>query len=238
MSRAVHFFFALIGLSGAVLAQTLCPPPAQAPHPSRPITGLSAPSLEPYDRVMQRLMERYHIPGGALAVAKDGRLVLSRGYGWADLQAKEPVQPGSLFRLASLTKPITAAAVLHLGEGLVLRGVYPNLNVFLSQKAFQIVQIRPYGGQIADPRLERITLRDLLQHSGGWHRGWAGDPMFRPTLSDIARAMQRPETLSSQELIGFMMGRPLQFAPGSRSAYSNLGYAVLGQVIEQLSGQS
>jgi len=238
MSRAVHFFFALIGLSGAALAQTLCPPPAQAPHPSRPITGLSAPSLEPYDRVMQRLMERYHIPGGALAVAKDGRLVLSRGYGWADLQAKEPVQPGSLFRLASLTKPITAAAVLHLGEGLVLRGVYPNLNAFLSQKAFQIVQIRPYGGQIADPRLERITLRDLLQHSGGWHRGWAGDPMFRPTLSDIARAMQRPETLSSQELIGFMMGRPLQFAPGSRSAYSNLGYAVLGQVIEQLSGQS
>jgi len=187
---------------------------------------------------MNRLMDRYQIPGAALAVAKDGRLVLSRGYGWADVQAKEPVQPNSLFRLASLTKPLTAVAVLHLGESLVFRGVYPNLNNFLNEKAFNFVSIQPYRGQVADPRLKSITLRDLLQHSAGWNRNWAGDPMFRPTLSDVARVMQRPESLSSRELIGYMMSQRLQFAPGSRSAYSNLGYALLGRVIETISGQS
>ncbi len=235
MLRGIGTFF--VALMGWGLAQTICIPPAGTATPQHPLTGFAAASLEPYDRVMNRLLERYQIPGAALAVAKDGRLVLARGYGWADLRAKEPVQPDALFRLASLSKPITAVAVLHLGESLVFRGVYPDLNSFLSEKAFRLVRIPPYGGQIADPRLGEITLRDLLQHSGGWHRGWAGDPMFRPTLSEIARAMQRPEHLSSRELIGFMMSRRLQFAPGSRSAYSNLGYAVLGQVIEQLSGQ-
>lgn len=227
----------LFALTGWALAQTLCIPPAPTSLPSRPITGYSAASLEPYDRVMQRLLERYQIPGAALAVAKDGRLVLSRGYSFADVRTKEPVLPDALFRLASLSKPITAVAVLHLGESQVFQGVYPDLNSFLNEKAFSFINIPPYGGLLADPRLKRITLRDLLQHSGGWHRGWAGDPMFRPTLSDIARAMGRPERLSSRELIAFMMSRKLQFAPGSRSAYSNLGYAVLGQVIEKISGQ-
>lgn len=232
--RTLETLLSLIALGGWALAQTLCIPPATT---GSPITGYSAVGLEPYDRVMQRLLERYSIPGAALAVAKDGRLVHSRGYGFADVRTKEPVQPDALFRLASLSKPITAVAVLHLGESLVFRGVYPDLNSFLNEKAFDLVKIPPFGGQIADPRLKNITLRDLLQHSGGWHRGWAGDPMFRPTLSDIAKSMRRPESLSSQELIAFMMSRRLQFAPGSRSAYSNLGYAVLGEVIEKLSGQ-
>lgn len=236
MLRSLKTLFCLVAWMGWAWAQTICVPPVGG-TPGRPVTGYAAPSLEPYNRVMHRLMERYQIPGGALAVAKEGRLVLFRGYGWADLRAKEPVQPDSLFRLASLTKPITAVAVLHLGESLVFRGIYPDLNTFLNEKAFNFVKIRPYSGQIADPRLKHITLRDLLQHSGGWNRNWAGDPMFRPTLGEIAKAMQRSEKLSSQELIGFMMSRPLQFAPGTRSAYSNLGYAVLGRVIEGISGQ-
>lgn len=239
MLRSLKTLFCLVTLMGWGLAQTICVPPASlAGTPNHPMTGYSGAGLEPYDRVMNRLMERYQIPGSALAVAKDGRLVLSRGYGWADVRAKEPVQPDSLFRLASLTKPLTAVAVLHLGESLVFKGVYPDLNNFLNEKAFNFVNIQPYSGQVADPRLKNITLRDLLQHSGGWNRNWAGDPMFRPTLSDIARAMQRSESLSSRELIGFMLGQRLSFAPGTRSAYSNLGYVVLGRVIEKISGQS
>lgn len=234
------FFRALVLAvgSGLALASTFCPPASPAHFGSKPITGYSAPSLEPFDRVMTRLISKYQMPGGSLAVAKDGRLVLARGYGWADIAAKEAVQPESLFRLASLTKPITAVATLYLGESLVAQGIYPDLKAFLAEKAFNLVDVRPFSGKIKDPRLPSITVRDLLQHSGGWNRYWAGDPMFRPVLEGIAKAMGKPQALSPSELISFMMGKKLSFAPGTRSAYSNLGYAVLGQMIEKVSGRS
>jgi N-acyl-D-amino-acid deacylase len=227
-------------LCGLALAQTICipPPPGSFGKDNKPLTGYSAPGLEPYDRVMTRLLEKYQIPGAALAVAKDGRLVLSRGYGWADVAAKEPVQPTSLFRLASLTKPITAVTTLHLGETLVHQGRYPNLKAFLAEKLINLLDLEPYGGKLGDPRIKEITVRDLLQHSSGWNRNAAGDPMYRPTLDYVAKAMGKPDTLSSQELLSYLMSQSLSFAPGTRWAYSNIGYAALGRVIEQLSGQT
>lgn len=227
-------------LCGLGLAQTICvpPPPQSFGKGNKPITGFSAASLEPYDRVMTRLLEKYQIPGGSLAVAKDGRLVLSRGYGWADVEAKEPVVPTSLFRLASLTKPVTAVTVLHLGETLVQKGAYPDLKAFLSEKMLNLLDLEPYGGKLGDPRVKDITVRDLLQHSSGWNRNVAGDPMYRPTLDYVAKAMGKPDTLSSRELISYMMGKSLSFTPGTAWAYSNIGYAVLGRVVEKASGQT
>lgn len=220
------------------LASTVCTStPLSTFGKNKPITGYTSPSLEPFDRVMTRLIDKYQIPGGSLAVARDGRLVLARGYGWADVAAKEAVQPESLFRLASLTKPITAVATLHLGESLVFQGIYPDLNAFLSEKAFDLVDVQPYS-KITDPRLKNITIRDLLQHSGGWNRYRVGDPMFRPTLEYIAKGMGKPQTLSNYELISYMMGKKLSFTPGTFSAYSNLGYSVLGRIIEKISGRS
>ncbi|GIW33326.1 serine hydrolase [Meiothermus sp.] len=137
MTRAPQWLFGLTLLAGWSLAQTLCIPPAPTYPSGRPITGYSAASLEPYDRVMQRLLERYQIPGAALAVAKDGRLVLSRGYGLADVRTKEPVQPDALFRLASLSKPITAVAVLHLGESLVSQGGLPRPEQLFARKSLR-----------------------------------------------------------------------------------------------------
>jgi len=227
-------------LGGLALAQTICipPPPQSFGKDHKPLTGYSAPGLEGYDRVMTRLLEKYQIPGAALAVAKDGRLVLSRGYGWADVAAKEAVQPTSLFRLASLTKPVTAVATLHLGEALVRQGRYPSLKAFLAEKLINLLDLEPYGGKLGDPRIKQITLRDLLQHSSGWNRNAAGDPMYRPTLDYVAKAMGRSDTLSSRDLLSYLMSRNLSFTPGTRWAYSNIGYAALGQVIERLSGQS
>jgi CubicO group peptidase (beta-lactamase class C family) len=68
----------------------------------------------PYDDMLHDLMHRYSIPGAALAMTKDGRFVLSRGYGRADVQPKSKVRPDSLFRIASLSKTITAVAVMKL----------------------------------------------------------------------------------------------------------------------------
>src|SRR5882672_1621081 len=69
-----------------------------------------------FDREIEKFMSARNIPGGALAVVKDRRLVYTRGYGWADRENKVPVKPTSLFRIASISKPFTAVAVLKLVE--------------------------------------------------------------------------------------------------------------------------
>ena len=81
-----------------------------------PITGRADPRLASFDQLMTRSVAKHHLPGAALAVARNGRLVYARGFGFADRDEKQPVQPESLFRIASISKPLTAAAVLQLVE--------------------------------------------------------------------------------------------------------------------------
>src|SRR6478672_11887512 len=81
-----------------------------------PITGNPVSGLEAIDQTATMLMQKYSIPGMALAVTKGGRLVFARGYGFADTDLKTPVNPDSLFRLASVSKPLTATAADKLVE--------------------------------------------------------------------------------------------------------------------------
>src|SRR4051794_2260199 len=109
----------LVGLVGlSMLGLLAVPPQAQQPAPREqvPVSGKAGPGLEPLDRAMVAMLQRHGIPGGALAIAKDGRLVYARGFGWADLATGELVSPLPLFGLASLSKPITALAILKLLE--------------------------------------------------------------------------------------------------------------------------
>src|SRR6266852_8372904 len=69
---------------------------------------------EAFDREVESFMQSRKVPGGALAVVKDRRLIYARGYGWADRDKELPARPDSLFRIASISKPITAVAVLKL----------------------------------------------------------------------------------------------------------------------------
>ena len=93
-------------------------------------------------------------------MVKDQRLVYARGYGWADREKKIPTTPTSLFRIASLSKPITAVAVLKLVE---------DNRLPLDARAFDIVRAEPVlkDGRRRDPCLARITVRQLFQHTGG-----------------------------------------------------------------------
>ena len=86
------------------------------PEPNIMQTGQFVPGLESYDRIVARIMRDHDIPGAAVAVVRYGRLVYARGFGVADRESGTPVQPDSLFRIASLSKPITAVAVLKLVE--------------------------------------------------------------------------------------------------------------------------
>jgi CubicO group peptidase (beta-lactamase class C family) len=198
-----------------------------AAAPALPMSGTAVPELASFDRVVPELMARWGVPGAAVAVVKDGRLVLARGYGWADREARRPVLPGSLFRIASLSKPITAAAVLELVEAGRLR---------LGDHPFEILgDLEPRPGAHLNPDLRKITVLNLLEHAGGWDGAASFDPMFRSR--EIAAAMGVPPPAGATAIVRYMLDQPLQFAPGSRYAYSNFGYCVLGRVIEKVTGE-
>jgi N-acyl-D-amino-acid deacylase len=198
------------------------------PKPELPITGVHVPGMASFDQAIPQLMAQWGIPGAAVAVARDGRLVFARGYGWADLAAEEPVQPESLFRIASISKPITAAAVLSLVEAGALR---------LDDRPFQLrSDLEPPPGGVVDSRIYDVTVRQLLYHSGGWDRSVSFDPMFRPAVA--AQAVGAPAPASAETVMRYMMGQPLDFEPGTRYAYSNFGYSVLGRVIEGITGET
>lgn len=171
-------------------------------------------------------MAERKVPGGALAVVKDRKLVYAKGYGLADVERKASVTPESLFRIASISKPFTGVAVMQL----VQQG-----KLSLDQPAFPLLGLDPLPSAAAiDPRLNRITIGQLLHHTGGWDRSKSGDPMFQPVK--IARAAGTPAPAKPKEIIRYMLGQPLDFDPGSRMAYSNFGYLVLGRIIEKISG--
>ncbi|HVP90308.1 MAG TPA: serine hydrolase domain-containing protein [Terriglobales bacterium] len=181
-----------------------------------------------FAKVITPLMTKWGVPGGAVALVKDGRLVMAEGYGLADKTGSVAATADSLFRIASLSKPVTAAAALKLVEAGRLG---------LDDKAFAILSdLRPPPGATVDPRLADITVRDLLQHSGGWDRNASFDPMFKPR--EIAAAMGVATPPDAETIIRYMMGQPLDFTPATKYVYSNFGYCVLGRIIERVSGES
>jgi len=205
------------------------PNPPPVTEPTMPISGVAVAGMEAYDQVIPNLMRKYDIPGGAVAVMRDGKLVYARGFGYADLGNETPVQPDALFRLASVSKPITAAAIMKLVEEGKL--------TLDDRVAPYIAHLAPAPGATVDPRWDQITIRHLLNHTGGWDRDKPNggfDPMFRPGIA--AAAVNAPAPASAETVIRYMKGMPLDFNPGSKFVYSNFGYAILGRVIERVSG--
>jgi N-acyl-D-amino-acid deacylase len=221
-----RWFVSLLGVS--FVLQAAC---ANAEAP--PQTGPADPRLAGFDRLMISFMKEHQIPGASLAIGRKGRLVYTRGYGVARRAEKNlaavPVRPDALFRIASVSKPITAVAVLQLVERGRLR---------LDDHVVEVLRIKPHleAGAQVDPRLARVTIRQLLQHTAGWDRQRSFDPMFRPLI--IAKALHVAAPAGPRDVIRYMFGRPLDFDPGTRMAYSNFGFCVLGRVIEKVSGQS
>jgi CubicO group peptidase (beta-lactamase class C family) len=172
------------------------------------------PAQDYVDQVVERARKEFLVPGIAVAIVKDGHLVLVKGYGVRKLGEPEPVTPHSLFRIASNTKAFTAAALAMLVDEGKLRwddAVIQHMRDF----------------QMYDPYVTReLTVRDLLVHRSGLGLG-AGDLMFVP-----------PSDLSRQEII-----RRLRFVKPvasfrSRFAYDNLLLLVAGQLIPAVTGKS
>ncbi len=138
-------------------------------------------------------------------MARNGHLVYARGFGLGDVEAKTPVQPDSLFRIASISKPITAAAIMQLVE----RG-----KLKLDDHLVDLLDVRHERKPVppGDPRLKDVTVRHLLQHRGGWDRDKSFDPMFRSVK--LAKELGAEPPANSWQVITAMWSRPLDFEPG------------------------
>jgi len=233
MKRAKTIPSACVALLLACGGEPTTPPvstPVSTPAQQEvPISGTAVPGMKSYDQVIPDFMRKYSIPGGAVAVMRDGRLIYARGFGYADVESKTPVQPDALFRIASVSKTITAAAIMKLVEEGKL--------TLDDRVAPFIANLTPAPGATVDPRWEQITIRHLLNHTGGWDRtkpNGGFDPIDRPAIA--AAAVGAPAPASAETLIRYMKGMPLDFDPGEKFAYSNFGYIILGRVIERVSG--
>ncbi|HWD79110.1 MAG TPA: serine hydrolase domain-containing protein [Kribbella sp.] len=187
-------------------------------------TGTAVPALAGFDNQMKAFMQARGITGGQVAVTYKGRLVLARGYSTSTALT---VQPTSLFRIASLSKSITAAAIVKLVQ---------DGKVSLSTPVANIIDIVPATGLTRDARWSKITLWKVLQHLGGWDRDVSGDPEWKDAT--ISRTLGVPMELHTSDVIKYVAGQKLDFDPGTKYAYSNFGYTLAGRVIEKVSGLS
>jgi CubicO group peptidase (beta-lactamase class C family) len=193
-------------------------------------TGSALPGLGAYDELMTALIKKWDVPGAGLAVAYHGKLLLVRGYGLASKERSVAVEPTSLFRLASLSKTVTAVAVLRLVQDGRLK---------LETRVLPILgDIGPPAGRITDARVRDITVRHLLQHSGGFDRERSGDVVFLPGAADAAQRQNGPLPPDCPTIMRDTLERTLDFTPGERYAYSNVGYCILGRVIEKVTGMT
>jgi N-acyl-D-amino-acid deacylase len=172
-------------------------------------------------------MTEHKVPGAALAIARDGQVIYARGYGYADQETQTLVQPDTLFRIASVSKVITGVAIMKLFQDGKLR---------LEDKILDYIPNQPFRGGKFDERWRQITIAMCLTHTGGWDREQSFDPMLENAR--VAAGLGAEMPLTHGQIFSFMLGQPLDFDPGSRYAYSNFGCAILGRVIEQVSGQT
>ncbi|QDT98534.1 serine hydrolase [Gimesia aquarii] len=188
-----------------------------------PISGLDQKELSSLDTSIKEFLLEHHPPGASIAVSYRGRLVYARGFGYADKELKQVVQPDNMFRIASISKPITAVAIMKLIE---------QKKLSLDSKVFDI--LKDYQKQLAeqgvDSRLKEITVRQLLHHTAGWDRSVSFDPMFRSVY--FAKQLGKTPPAEIEDIIQMMIKQPLDFNPGERYAYSNFGYCLLGRIIE------
>ncbi|KPL13786.1 MAG: hypothetical protein AMS26_13115 [Bacteroides sp. SM23_62] len=178
------------------------------------------------DKIISSFVKRYKVKGASVAVTKDGRLVYAKGFGYANEEEAEEVEPGHVFRIASISKLITAVAIMHLIEEGKLA---LDSRVFGSEGILNDDKYSDYK----DRRVENITIQHLLEHKGGWSK-YYGDPIFMPHV--VARKMKVSLPVSSEDVIRYTLTRKLSYTPGTRYSYSNLGYMLLGEVIEKITG--
>jgi CubicO group peptidase (beta-lactamase class C family) len=191
-------------LAGSVFAALLFAAAAQAIS--------EEPTSATVDEFVNSELRAQHIPGVALAVVRDGRIILAAGYGMANVELGVPTKPESIFQTGSVGKQFTATAVMMLVE---------EGKVGLDDKISKYFPDSP-------PTWKEITVRHLLTHT-------SGIPDYTEGKSGGGINMRTDYT--EEELVKKIAGLPLDFQPGEKWSYSNSGYLILGVLIHHVSGE-
>ena len=172
------------------------------------------PQSDPIAR-MEQIIQSYvadHKFMGSVLVARDGKTLLDKGYGFANLEWQVPDTPTTKFRIGSITKQFTAASILLLEERGKLKTDDP---------------VKKYMPD-APAAWDKVTIFHLLTHT-------SGIPSFT-SFPDLPK--RQLEAMTPQQLVDWFRDKPLEFEPGTKWNYSNSGYVLLGYLIEKISGQS
>lgn len=179
-----------------------------------------------FDRTVERFLKRWEIMGASIAIMKDGKLLYCKGFGWADKEQNVPAEVKHIFRIASISKLITATGIMKL---------YESGKLSLDDKVFGETGILcdSMFSNIKDARIKQITVEHLLRHQGGYSIR-AGDPLFNEV--SVARQLGVQPPVSFDDMVRYAAETRLRYRPGAGNMYSNLGYVVLSKVIEKVSG--
>jgi len=207
--------------SGARITEKLIPENVRLSNSLSDIMEFSG-----FERVFGSFLRRWELTGASVAIAKEGKLVYAKGFGFANKEDGIPVEPYSKFRIASVSKLVTAVAVMKLQE---------EGKLSVNSKVFGPDGILndPYFSEPKDKRVFGITIAHLLSHEGGWTTRW-GDQMFMPLVVSDVMGIKPP--VDTKTIVRFALDKNLHFTPGTGRSYSNLGYAILGLVIEKVTG--
>jgi CubicO group peptidase (beta-lactamase class C family) len=167
------------------------------------------PSAEKLVDAMYASLKNKDASGIAVLVSKDGKVLYEKGFGYADIKSKKPVTKDTKFRIGSVTKQFTAAAILKLQE---------NGLVSINDKLSKYIPDFPRGGE--------VTIHHLLTHTSGIH-SYTGKPEFINRVTG---------TISEDSLISFFKHDAYDFNPGENFMYNNSGYFLLGYIIGKVSG--
>lgn len=185
------------------------------------------PELKPIDSMVNRVMRSLRLAGATVAVVKDERLVYAKGFGFADKENKVAVEAYHRFRIGSVSKLVTAMAVLKLVDD----GKLSLDDYVFGERG--ILKGKKYG-MIRNRNVYQMKVKHLLNHTSGWSLITYGDPMFIP--HKIAKMDKKSYPIDFDDVISFVLSRHLPYRPGTHYNYSNFGYCLLGRVIEELTG--
>lgn len=200
-------------------------------------SGFSSLRLQRIDNILNGYVDRRELPGIIAIVARKGKTVYSKKFGWNNIEAQKPIQDDSIFMIASMTKPITAVATMMLYE----EGHF-HLNTPVSKfiSGFGNTPVYagtgPQGGIYLDDRAGEITFRHLFTHTAGLSYGWNENDPVDKIYQHAQKQMEIDGVVPT--LLGVadsLAQAPLAFQPGTHWRYS-LSIDVLGAIVEIISG--